>query len=90
MAFIPAKKKIATLTYRYNGPDEAGLTDPLNWSDLSEEEEPEGCEVGDELPCLVQFNDTEYDDIADFYTTHSTAPSMFASQKVLTRKDESQ
>lgn len=87
VAFSPTNK-IETLKYRYNGPDEAGLTTLTNWTNVSEEEEPEGCTPGTEIPCLVQFNDNEYDDIVDFYTTHDTAAEMFSSTKVASRKNE--
>jgi hypothetical protein len=87
-AFKFGDKKTTTLKYRYNGPDEAGLTTLINWEDVSEQEEPENCLPGTEIPCLVEFEDNEYDDIVDFYTTNDTAVEMFDTHKVVSKKNE--
>lgn len=86
-AFSSADQKIQTLKYRFIGTSESDLTNPTKWQNVSEESNPESCEVGTELPCLVQFNDNEYSDIADYYSTHDTAAEMFSSLKVVSRKD---
>ncbi len=87
-AFTLEDKKIATLTYRYDGDDEAGLNVPGNWTNISQEEEPEGCEAGVEIPCLVQFDTTDYDDIADFLSENPTLQDMIDSDHIQSYKDE--
>lgn len=86
-AFKSSDKKIQTLKYRYIGTNETDLTNPLKWENVSEEPNPEACEPGEELPCIVQFNDNEYANIAAYYGTHDTAAEMFSSLKVVNRKD---
>jgi hypothetical protein len=85
-AFKPSKDPV-TLTYRYIGTDELGLTDIDNWEPIPANETPLPCDPGTELPCIVSFTDEEYDDITDFYTTHDTAAEMFSSLTVVNKKD---
>ena len=80
-------KKSATLKYRFIGINETDLTNPLKWQDVSSEPNPEACDAGIELPCLVQFDENDYNNIAAFYTAHDTAAEMFATSKVVSRKD---
>lgn len=87
VAFSPAKKT-ATLKYRYNGPDEAGLHTPGNWSDVSAQPNPEGCEPGEEIPCLIQFETPEYDDLQDFLDQNPTLQDMIDSETVQSYKNE--
>ncbi|TKC10663.1 hypothetical protein FA048_10830 [Pedobacter polaris] len=86
-AFKPSGK-VNVLKYRYIGTNEAGLTTLSNWTDVSTEENPTPCEAGDEIPCLVQFQDNEYDNIADFITTNDTKAEMYATSKVESSKNE--
>ncbi|WP_113653419.1 DUF6520 family protein [Pedobacter namyangjuensis] len=80
-------KKVTTLKYRFIGSSDADLDDPTKWQDVSSQPNPESCNPGTELPCLVVFQDNEYDDIADFYNTHTTSADMFTTSKVISRKD---
>ncbi len=88
IAFKSDVKKSTTLKYRYIGNDETGLTTLANWEDVSNEPSPEACESGTEIPCLVVFEDNEYDDINDFITVNNTNAKMLATTRVVSKKDE--
>lgn len=87
-AFTTGTKKSSTLTYRYNGNDEGGLHTAGNWSDVSNQEEPEGCEPGEEIPCFVQFDSSEYANIQIFIDENPTLGDMIDSERIQTYKDE--
>jgi hypothetical protein len=86
-AFKNADKK-ATLTYRYNGSNAAGVTTAANWTDPSVDPDPQGCAAGTEIPCLVQFETSEYANISAFIAAKPSNSQMLSSGKVQTRKDE--
>lgn len=86
-AFKSSKNK-AILTYRYNGSNAAGVTTVANWTDPSIEPNPQNCEAGTEIPCLVQFDTSEYADISAFIADKPSNALMLSSGKVQTRKDE--
>ncbi|RZL37601.1 MAG: hypothetical protein EOO96_04730 [Pedobacter sp.] len=84
---LKSEKKVTTLKYRFIGTSDADLDDPLKWQNVSSQPNPESCNPGTELPCLVVFEDDEYDNIADFYNTHPTSSDMFTTTNVASRKN---
>ncbi|MCJ0741852.1 hypothetical protein [Pedobacter montanisoli] len=83
-----SSKKTATLKYRYTGNDETGLHTASNWDDVSSQPSPEGCEPGDEIPCLVQFDSGEYTDIQDFINQNPSLTDMIETNRIQSYKNE--
>ncbi|WAC39041.1 DUF6520 family protein [Pedobacter sp. SL55] len=90
MSAFRSNEKLATLKYRYTGNNEAGLHTASNWDDVSAQPNPEGCEPGEEIPCLVEFDTSEYTDLQDFIDQNPTLQDMIDSERVQSYKNEVQ
>lgn len=77
-----------TLKYRFNGHNFQQLEDADKWDNISEEDEPEGCEPGTELPCIVEFDESTYADIEAFLIANPTVQDMINGDYILSYKDE--
>jgi len=77
----------AILKYRYNGTNAAGTTTLANWTDVSSQPNPLGCD-GEGIPCLVEFRDDQYADMAAFIAAHNTPALIASSPYVTAEKDE--
>lgn len=82
-----ANQKSTNLKYRFVGDTPAGLHDLANWEDISSEPTPTPCEVGTELPCIVEFETSAYDNIEDFLDQNETVIDMVNTNKVTSLKD---
>lgn len=80
--------KVTVLKYRYNGSNSAGTTTLANWSDVSDQPNPTGCD-GEEIPCLVEFRDDQYADMSAFIAAHNT-PALIASSPYVTAEKDAQ
>ncbi|MCX2584335.1 hypothetical protein [Pedobacter sp. MR22-3] len=79
--------KTVTLKYRYNLNTATGISTASNWTDVSDQPNPSGC-GGEEIPCLVQFDSSEYSSITAFLSANPTIPDMEESERVVSHKDE--
>jgi hypothetical protein len=86
-AFKSINQKTTTLKYRFTGTSTTELHDISKWDDVSAQPTPAPCETGDELPCLVEFQTSEYDNIQDFIDQNEEVSDMVATLKVTTLKD---
>ncbi|KLT63912.1 hypothetical protein [Pedobacter sp. BMA] len=85
-AFTPSEK-FTTLKFRYNLNTETGINNPSNWTDVSNVSNPSGC-GGDDIPCLLQFDSSEYANLSAYLTANPTASDMDDSGKVISHKAE--
>lgn len=76
-----------TVKYRFTGTSTADLHDISKWDDVSAQPTPTPCEVGTELPCLVEFQTSEYDNIQDFLDQNEDVSDMIATDRVISLKD---
>jgi hypothetical protein len=81
-----ATKKAVTLKYRYNLNTENGINIASNWTNVSEQATPSGCE-GTAIPCLVEFENSEYTNLDAFLAANPTTEQMENSGKVASHKD---
>lgn len=74
-------------TYQYDDNTSANLFDRMAWIDL-DVEEAISCTEGDDLPCTVQFDTSEYADIDAFLTANNTPTLIATSGRVVEEKAE--
>lgn len=79
------KSSTVTMSYQYDRNDAIGIGDAANWNDLSSTPQ-QGCSEGTDLPCIVQFESTEYPDLATFLAAHNDAAEIFSSGKTVSSK----
>ncbi|RZK53174.1 MAG: hypothetical protein EOO91_18130 [Pedobacter sp.] len=82
-----ANQKTTTLKYRFTGTSTADLHNITKWEDVSAEPTPTPCETGTELPCLVEFQNSEFDNIQDFIDQNEEVSDMVATNRVISLKD---
>lgn len=70
------KKDPVNLAYQYTGIDESGVMTPANWTPITYNPSPTACDAEGELVCVVQFNDTQFDNITDFLSNYSSADNV--------------
>jgi len=78
--------KVTTLKYRYNLNTETGINAVTNWTDVSNQSNPSGC-GGSDIPCLVQFESSEYANLSAYLSANPTADDMEDSGRVISHKD---
>lgn len=79
------KASKTTMTYQYDRNDAVGIDDPAHWNDLSVSPQ-ESCSEGTTLPCIVQFDSSEYADLDAFLATNDDATKILNSGKTITKK----
>jgi hypothetical protein len=79
------KSSTVTMSYQYDRNDAVGIEDPANWNDLSSTPQ-QGCSEGTTLPCIVEFDSSEYPDLDTFLATHDDAAEIISSGKTVSRK----
>lgn len=73
------KKDPVNLAYQYTGDDETGVMSSGNWTPITYNPTPTECESIGDLPCVVQFDDSQFDDIADFLSNYADADEVNSS-----------
>lgn len=81
------KKHTSDLAYQYDGDDDSGVMSPGSWTPVPYVENPTACEAEGELVCIVQFNETEFSDIADFLGNYANAAQVNASSYAVRHKE---
>lgn len=66
-----AFKSTITKTYQYQQANNDRLFDETAWADL-DIEESQSCSEGSTLPCVVEFEDTEFADIGEYLEAYPT------------------
>jgi len=84
-AFMPDKR--ATVRYQYNNATSEGIGSSANWTQVNPNEEPAECQ-GEEIPCTVTFDDTEYANMDAFLAANPTLDAILASGDVSSLKNE--
>lgn len=80
------KKEPTTLKYRYDLSSPTGIDNPLNWTEVSSEPNPQGCQQNQPLPCLVEFTDEEFEDLNAFLEDYDNATAIMGSGHVTATK----
>lgn len=81
-------EKFSTLKFRYTGSDASGLHTVGNWQDVSTQPNPEGCDPGEEIPCLIEFDTSQWSSLSAYLSANSTLQDMVDSGAIQSYKDE--
>lgn len=82
-----SEKESATLKFRFPEPTAANVTDAAYWDDVSSQQNPESCDIGSALPCLVIFEDTEYASIEAYLAANNSLSAIMSSPKLVSAKE---
>ena len=82
-----AEKESVTLKFRFPEPTAAHVTDAAYWDDVSAQQNPESCDIGTELPCLVIFEDTEYASIEAYLAANNSLTAIMSSPQLVSAKE---
>ena len=80
-------EKVATLRYQYTGTNQQDVTDKDAWNDVTNGN-PQSCDEEPDLPCIVQFESTEYVDIEAFLNAHPSLGEIMDSDELISTKSE--
>lgn len=80
------KVQSQTLKYRYNLSSAAGLENSSNWTDVSDQPNPTGCEQDQPLPCLVEFSDEDFSNLEEFLDEYDNHTAIMGSGYVKATK----
>lgn len=84
-AFI--QKDPTYLAYQYTGDDESGVMSTANWTPIPYNPTPTECESIGELPCVVQFEEAQFANIASFLSNYSDASEINESRFAVRHKE---
>ncbi|RZJ92785.1 MAG: hypothetical protein EOO20_00270 [Chryseobacterium sp.] len=79
------RSPLATMTYQYEEDDDSFISDPNHWRNTDVEPQLE-CSEGSTLPCIVQFEDSEYASIDAFLAENDDVTKILGSGNTTTRK----
>ncbi|RYF25077.1 MAG: hypothetical protein EOO42_04535 [Flavobacteriales bacterium] len=74
-----------TMTYQYDRNDAFGIDNPAHWNNLAETPQ-QSCSEGTTLPCIVQFDSSEYVDLDAFLATNDDAAKILSSGKTISKQ----
>lgn len=80
-------QETVTFKFRYPEPTASHVTDAAYWDDVSSQQNPESCDIGTELPCLVIFDDTEYASIEAYLAANNSLSAIMSSPELQSAKD---
>ena len=80
-------EEIVTMRYQYNGTDALDVTDQNAWTDVSNTN-PSPCDEEAELPCIVEFESSEYTDIQAFLNDHPSLEDIMRAEELISTKSE--
>jgi len=86
-ALSVGEKQTVTYKFRYPEPTATDVTDAAYWDDVSAEQNPESCESGTVLPCLVTFVDTEYASIEAYLAANNSLSAIMSSPELVSAKE---
>lgn len=73
-AFKSSAKKSA-LMFQYQESDDSRINDETAWTDVTNNA-PESCSEGNVLPCVIQFDTTDYPDLSAYLAAHPTVQDI--------------
>jgi hypothetical protein len=86
-AFKPAKKSATTVMYQYEDTNDARINLEDAWTDVTFET-PESCSEGAVLPCVIEFDTTEFATLGAYLAAHPTAQAIKDDpNNVVSKKD---
>lgn len=82
---LETEREVVTLRYQYTGDDSADLYNLGEW-ELLDPDDSATCNNIPQLPCVVQFENTEYQNIQAFLDAHPTLPDIMDADELISTK----
>ena len=80
-------EKVATPRYQYTGTNQQDVTDKDAWNDVTNTP-PDSCDNEEELPCIVQFDSSDYTSIEAFLIDHPSFGEVMGAEELISTKSE--
>lgn len=82
---LESEREVVTLRYQYTGTDAGNVTDENAWQDVTNTN-PQSCDNRLELPCVVEFDSSQYDDIEEFLDAHPSLTEIMGATETISTK----